>query len=309
MKRKNRKRLAKEAEIARKEARGDFSHLKDRKTGKLTAAPLPQPTLPKIGFNDDLYSDSGSNAGGHYPPQKNNNNIPYGYPPPPSLSNRNIYPYASSDSESLHSIPAHPSHALQASHRNGSYADSIHSTDGLTAMAAPFGYSSESSTQLVGPDGRILRAPSYRTMPSEQSLTGLAGNGGEWDEKYGSSSYPEFDRTGTPKPARAMTGGGGGGHRQDSIDSYSGNGNGNASGLGYAKGMSWENQPQTQQQQYGGGWEESYGGYPQHQQQYYGYQEEELRAPSRNQSRGPQPSSRDDGNNMAGRGWGGGYGR
>lgn len=28
MKRKNRKRLAKEAEIARKEARGDFSHLK-----------------------------------------------------------------------------------------------------------------------------------------------------------------------------------------------------------------------------------------------------------------------------------------
>jgi hypothetical protein len=30
MKRKNRKRLAKEAEIARKEARGDFSHLKVR---------------------------------------------------------------------------------------------------------------------------------------------------------------------------------------------------------------------------------------------------------------------------------------
>ncbi|GAA5822155.1 hypothetical protein JCM5353_006251 [Sporobolomyces roseus] len=278
MKRKNRKRLAKEAEIARKEARGDFSHLKDRKTGKLTAAPLPQPTLPKIGFNDDLYSDSGSNAG--YPPQ---NNIPYGYPPPHSLSNRNIYPYASSDSESLHSIPAppHPSHALQASHRNGSYADSIHSTDGLTAMAAPFGYSSESTTQLVGPDGRIIRAPSYRTMPSEQSLTGLAGNGGnEWDEKYG--GYPEVDRTGTPKPQRAMNGGGRGGHRQDSIDSQ-------------------------QQQQYGGGWEESYGGYPQQQQQFYGYQEE--RAPSRNQSRGGGPHpSRDDGN-MAGRGWGGGYGR
>lgn len=30
MKRKNRKRLAKEAEIARKEARGDYSHLKVR---------------------------------------------------------------------------------------------------------------------------------------------------------------------------------------------------------------------------------------------------------------------------------------
>ncbi|MCZ6919906.1 MAG: hypothetical protein O7C60_06775 [Rickettsia endosymbiont of Ixodes persulcatus] len=161
--------------------------------------------------------------------------------------------------------------------RNGSYADSIHSTDGLTAMAAPFGYSGgggESQTQLVGPDGRMMmmRAPSYRTMPSEQSLVGL----GEWDEKLG-GGYPEFDRTGTPKPQRAMT--------NNSIDSMS--------GLGYA---------QT------GGWEESYGAsYPQQQQHQYRYQEEELRAPSRNQSRGPSPQ---DPNNMAGRGWGGGgYGR
>ncbi|KAM0746164.1 hypothetical protein T439DRAFT_273687, partial [Meredithblackwellia eburnea MCA 4105] len=57
MKRKTRKRLAKEAEIARKEARGDYSHLKDAKTGKFVAAPLPQPTLPKVGIRDeDLYT-------------------------------------------------------------------------------------------------------------------------------------------------------------------------------------------------------------------------------------------------------------
>ncbi|KPV72941.1 uncharacterized protein RHOBADRAFT_38620, partial [Rhodotorula graminis WP1] len=50
MKRKNRRRLAKEAEYARREAAGDFRHLKD-KSGKLVNAPRPQPTLPKIGLN------------------------------------------------------------------------------------------------------------------------------------------------------------------------------------------------------------------------------------------------------------------
>lgn len=39
MKRKNRKRLAKEAEIAKKEARGDFSHLKDKK-GNFVSRPI-----------------------------------------------------------------------------------------------------------------------------------------------------------------------------------------------------------------------------------------------------------------------------
>lgn len=283
MKRKNRKRLAKEAEIARKEARGDFSHLKDRKTGKLRAAPLPQPTLPKIGLDDDLYSDSGSIS--HHQHQ---NSIPYGYPPPPSLSNRNIYPYASSDSESLHSIPAnHPSYPLQASHRNQSYADSVHSTDGLTAMAAPFGgYGQESSNQLVGPDGRMMpmRAPSYRTMPSEQSLTGIGKGGGDWDEKGGGGGYSEYDH----QPQR-----GGGfqhGYRQDSVDSFQ-----QQSGYGYAQqDQSWE---ESRAPRYGGG----------QQQQSRGYEDEGFRAPSRGPSRGPTPGT--DSSNLAGRGWGGGYGR
>ncbi|KAI8458493.1 hypothetical protein BY996DRAFT_6565353 [Phakopsora pachyrhizi] len=47
MKHKNRKQLAKEAALMRKEAMGDYSHLKDKK-GQFKAAPLPQPTLPKI---------------------------------------------------------------------------------------------------------------------------------------------------------------------------------------------------------------------------------------------------------------------
>ncbi|KWU45316.1 hypothetical protein RHOSPDRAFT_5342, partial [Rhodotorula sp. JG-1b] len=47
MKRRNRRRLAREADIARREARGDFSHLKD-KTGRMVRAPRPQPTLPSV---------------------------------------------------------------------------------------------------------------------------------------------------------------------------------------------------------------------------------------------------------------------
>ncbi|GAA5902536.1 uncharacterized protein JCM6883_001441 [Sporobolomyces salmoneus] len=272
MKRKNRKRLAKEAEIARKEARGDFSHLKDRKTGKLRANPLPQPTLPDL-KNLDLYSDD-KDSDSILHQHQHQNSIPYGYPPTaPSraLSNRNIYPYASSDSESLHSIPTYP---LQASHRNLSYADSIHSTDGLTSMAAPFGaggggyYGSESQLNLAG-GGVPMRAPSYRTMPSEQSLPGAAGG---WDEKGAS-------------------------YRQDSVDSF----------------HSYPQQPPLQPSNgmnggvYGNemSWEESYGGGGQSQ-QFYGEDSSTVRGtpPPRNApSRGPEPS------NFGGSGRQWGYGR
>ncbi|KAG0141990.1 hypothetical protein CROQUDRAFT_717933 [Cronartium quercuum f. sp. fusiforme G11] len=51
MKQKNRKRLAKEAAIMRKEAMGDYSHLKDKK-GHFKAEPLPQPTLPNIQMDE-----------------------------------------------------------------------------------------------------------------------------------------------------------------------------------------------------------------------------------------------------------------
>jgi len=39
-------------ELADNEAKGDFSHLKNKK-GELIAKPLPQPTLPKVSFDDD----------------------------------------------------------------------------------------------------------------------------------------------------------------------------------------------------------------------------------------------------------------
>lgn len=59
MKRKVRQRIQREAQRARKEAAGDFSHLKNKK-GELLRNPMAQPTLPNISLDDDDYDDNNS---------------------------------------------------------------------------------------------------------------------------------------------------------------------------------------------------------------------------------------------------------
>lgn len=104
MKRKTKKRLAREAELAKREAAGDFRHLQDKR-GRFREghAPLPQPTLPTISLADDeLYGDTKSEvsggasrygsqrrgtgrdgpAGGNYAYQNDAYNV---YPPVPSM--------------------------------------------------------------------------------------------------------------------------------------------------------------------------------------------------------------------------------
>lgn len=58
IKRRNKERLAKAAALAKKEAMGDFSHLKNKK-GEMVGKPLPQPTLPNLSVDDDD-DDAGS---------------------------------------------------------------------------------------------------------------------------------------------------------------------------------------------------------------------------------------------------------
>ncbi|TFY83825.1 hypothetical protein EWM64_g199 [Hericium alpestre] len=53
IKRRNKQRLAKAAALAKKEAAGDFSHLKNKK-GALIHQPLPQPTLPNVSLDDEF---------------------------------------------------------------------------------------------------------------------------------------------------------------------------------------------------------------------------------------------------------------
>jgi hypothetical protein len=53
IRRRNKERTAKAIALAKKEAMGDFSHLKNKK-GEFIQQPLPQPTLPNISIDDDL---------------------------------------------------------------------------------------------------------------------------------------------------------------------------------------------------------------------------------------------------------------
>ena len=65
IKRKNKQRLAKAKALAKKEAAGDFTHLKNKK-GELIAQPLPQPTLPNVSL-DDIDDTSSMRKGGPAP--------------------------------------------------------------------------------------------------------------------------------------------------------------------------------------------------------------------------------------------------
>jgi len=57
VRRKQKSRMARQIKLARKEAEGDFSHLRNKK-GELVGRAIPQPTLPNVEV--DLYTDSGS---------------------------------------------------------------------------------------------------------------------------------------------------------------------------------------------------------------------------------------------------------
>lgn len=53
IKRRNKQRQQRAEELAKKEAAGDFSHLKNKK-GEIVGKPQPQPTLPVLSVDDDL---------------------------------------------------------------------------------------------------------------------------------------------------------------------------------------------------------------------------------------------------------------
>lgn len=169
----------------RKEAAGDFSHLKDKK-GKFTA-PLPQPTLPKIGLDDYAPSYAGSDGdsirggsirkggGGNYQYPPSSNASSYGggnggnwerkgvslHDRPlqtASALSRPAYPHNTSEPESLRYI---------ATHGRGGYAESVSSFDGFAGRGAGMGYG-DSSTSLHRPAlernyTNGTSAPSYRS--------------------------------------------------------------------------------------------------------------------------------------------------
>lgn len=119
VKRKKKERLAQAAKIAKKEAAGDFSHLKNKK-GEIVNA-LPQPTLPDIKLDDDDMDDGRTiTTNNYYGDYKSNYSTDY--PPMPAFKQQySAYP------PSLHSTDD-PSYY---------YADQYDSKTNLAAAAAP----------------------------------------------------------------------------------------------------------------------------------------------------------------------------
>jgi len=106
IKRRNKERLAKAAALAKKEAMGDFSHLKNKK-GELIAQPLPQPTLPNLSVDDDFDDKSSMRTRG----------------PPPSTYTQDYYDYKADYPTDYPPMPAY-NQAYQQHQGQGAYYNS-----------------------------------------------------------------------------------------------------------------------------------------------------------------------------------------
>ncbi|KAI9000903.1 hypothetical protein BD414DRAFT_473061 [Trametes punicea] len=181
IKRRNKQRLAKAAALAKKEAAGDFSHLKNKK-GELIAKPLPQPTLPNVSLDDDDDSSTiGSTLGGgqsdYYAYSEYKVPIDYpplDYPPMPAYAQTGAYHQYNG---SIGTLPDTP--------QAGAYDDEYMSQLHLPSAAAPLGQAEDhhaSSTQhsayggydSYNPYRAASVAPDYRsgsTAPDYRSAS------------------------------------------------------------------------------------------------------------------------------------------
>lgn len=156
--------------LARKEAAGDYSHLKNKK-GELIAKPLPQPTLPNISLDDD-FDDAASIRTRGPPPStmtaKNDyyfndrkaaaeyvSEYPADYPPMPAYNaqyNQQPDPYYP------HNPPAHDDSHL--------YENEYGSTAHLTSSAAPM---ARTDTYPPAIPDQYLDQHNYANVPYRQA--------------------------------------------------------------------------------------------------------------------------------------------
>jgi len=131
IKRRNKERLAKAAELAKKEAMGDFSHLKNKK-GELIAQPLPQPTLPNLSVDDDDFD-----AASYKKPNPSYAHSDYYY----GSDQQSVAPsYHTSPPVDYSNYPPMPGYAAEYGYHG--YDDDQGSTVNLAAAAAPVAYQS-----------------------------------------------------------------------------------------------------------------------------------------------------------------------
>ncbi|RPD67051.1 hypothetical protein L226DRAFT_565806 [Lentinus tigrinus ALCF2SS1-7] len=217
IKRRNKQRLAKAAALAKKEAAGDFSHLKNKK-GEFIAKPLPQPTLPNLSVDDDI--DDTASMRTRVPPSTytatNTTDYlndykseyaadysPMDYPPMPSYAN-GYHQY----NGSIGTLPDQPQQIYDDDH-----ASQVH----LASAAAPFAHDEQHSQHSAyggyesydpyragstAPDYRSgSTAPDYRsgsTAPDYRSMSTAP------DYRSGSAA-PDYRSMSTAPDYRSMS--------------------------------------------------------------------------------------------------------
>jgi len=147
IKRRNKQRLAKAAALAKKEAAGDFSHLRNKK-GDIIGQPLPQPTLPKVFLDDEEFDNKSTRTRGPAPSTYTAASSEYyndrkdypaavDYPPMPAYNQSYPQQYASND-------PYHhqPNPSVGSIGEHGTVYDDDY---GSTAHLAPYAHNDAAS--------------------------------------------------------------------------------------------------------------------------------------------------------------------
>ena len=152
--------MAKAAALAKKEAAGDFSHLKNKK-GEFIAKPLPQPTLPNLSVDDDddttsirtrtaAPAPSTYAATDYYSDYKVAMDYPADYPPMPAYAG-GYHQY----NNSLGTLPDQPQQMYDEDH-----ASQVH----LASAGAPYGHSEGYAYDQYDQYRSASTAPDFRSQ-------------------------------------------------------------------------------------------------------------------------------------------------
>lgn len=170
MKLKTKERCDEAMKIEKKEAKGDYSHLMNKK-GELIAKPLPQPTLPKFSVDDDDSSSVATRVNGstynHTKDYYFNAEKSMDYPPMPAFN-----PY------SHHPAPGAPTYNPSLGHEDQYSYDDSNSIAKLRPSPLPFArdpldrhgsphYTPSTQGNRIDPVNVYQGHPAYSPAPSQ----------------------------------------------------------------------------------------------------------------------------------------------
>lgn len=196
IKRKTKERRVENARNAKKEAMGDYSHLKNKK-GELVAKPLPQPTLPTISLDDD--DDTSTLA-----TRKGAGDYKYAesvhdYAPPMPAYN----PYSTQQPNGSYQFnQSSPSLAYDDQYYNQPYEDE--DTARLTSGAAPVAYAGQNSYNYPGRSASTapsLHSAAHAPGYDNTSAYNAQQYGHDPNAQYYNRQYSDYNyRPGTAPP-------------------------------------------------------------------------------------------------------------